>query len=333
MVQHTLLVKNVANTLLRVELAKLLGEQHKIVDVSFKKGKKGDIKYAKVVVESKANIATVTGLIDKKTVNGKELQVTAGKAPHERGSYVARLAELKRLEKFPSIWPAPTYRNVAKSNPLKNGSFPPAYVHGEKLSLQPSKTIKKRVPAPSNALYLSKIPAGVTKKQILEAFKSAKVRRSIKRSNHGFVIFKDEEARKKAQALAKDNKITIGDKTINVAEATKFANKTVEVPREVKPAPAVEKKPLSVNGRAKKLFAAYRKSVHNQKQRLVRKAAVKKLKEFQAAVAAGKAQARVVRKVKPKKAIAKPNPAVEKKLAAKKAKALKAKSGAAKKTS
>jgi hypothetical protein len=345
MVQHTLLVKNVANGLIRSELAKLLGEQHKIVTVSFRNqpGKKGGIKYALVVVESQADLATVTGLLDKKTVHGKELKVSAAKAPHEKGSYTARIARLKALEKFPSVWPAPTYKNVANSDPLKNLAFPPAFVHGEKLSIQLPKTIKKKVAAPSRALYLSKIPKTVNKKQILEAFKNAKVQHTIltknkKKLNYGFLLFKNAEERKKAQDAIKDQKITIGDSTIEVHEATKFAKKIVVEPvvkvEKVAAAPAAAKKDLSINGIAKKRFTAYRVNLHNRKERLARKAAIKKLKEHKQAVAQGKAQPRVVRKLAPKRAIVKPNPAVVKKAqkkAAKKTRLAKAKL-AAKKT-
>jgi len=324
MVQHTLLVKNVANTLLRVELAKLLGDQHKIVSVSFrnKPGKKGGIKYALVVVDSKADRATVTGLIDKKTVNGKELNVTAAKAPHEKGSYVSRVARLKSLEKFASVWPAPTYKNVANSDPLKNLAFPPAFVHGEKLSIQLPKTIKKKVKADSRALYLSKVPKSVNKKQILEAFKNAKIKHTIltknqKKLNYGFLLFKNAEERKKAQEAVKDQKITIGEHTIGVQEATKFATQTVVEPvvkvTKAAAAPSAEKKDLSVNGIAKKRFTAYRVNLHNRKQRQARLAAIKKLKEHKQAVSQGKAQPRVVRKLQPKKAIVKPNPEVIKK--------------------
>lgn len=309
MVQHTLLVKNVANTLLRAELAKILGEQHKIVSVSFKDntGNKGGIKYALVVVDSQADLATVSGLINKKTVNGKELQVSAAKAPHERGSHVNRVAKLKQIEKFSSVWPAPTYKNVANSDPLKNLAFPPTYIHGEKIRVQRPKTIKKKVSAPSTALYLSNLK-GVNKKQILEAFKNAKVRRAQLNKNFGFVLFKDAEERKKAQEAVKD-KITVGDKTISVAESKKFGRKTVEVPNPAPPAPKpAEKKELSVNAIAKKRFTSYRKSLQSQKNRLVRLAAIKKLQEHKLAVTQGKAQPRVVRKLKPKKTIVKPNP-------------------------
>jgi len=338
MVQHTFLVKNVANNLLRAELAKLLGEQHKIVSVSFRNrpGKKGGIKYALVVVESQADLATVAGLINKKTVNGKELNVSAAKAPHEKGSYINRVARLKKLEKFSSVWPAPNYKNVANSDPLKNLGFPTAFVHGERLSIQRPKTIKKKSPAASRALYLSKIPKSVTKKQILEAFKNAKIRHTIltknhKKLNYGFLLFKNAEERKKAQELAKDQKITIGDHTIGVQEATKFAKETVEVPIvkvEKAAAPSAEKKELSVNGIAKKRFTAYRVNLHNRKERLVRLAAIKKLKEHKLAVTQGKAQPRVVRKLRVKKPIAKPNPEALKraeKRAARKAQRAKAK--------
>lgn len=274
--------------------------------------KKGSIKYALVVVESKADLATVTGLVHKKSVNGKELDVSAAKAPHERGTYLNRVAGLKRLEKFRSVWPAPTYKKLASSDPLKNLAFPPSYIHGEKLSVKPSKTIKKRVAAPSNALLLSKIPAGVTKKQILEAFKGAKVRRTQLHKNYGFLIFKDAEARKKAQEAAKDNKINIGDKTVSVTESKKYARKTVEVPREVKAAKPAEKKELTANAIAKKRFAAYRRDLQSHQRRIVRLAAIKKLNEHKLAVSQGKAQPRVVRKLQPKKVIAKSNPAVEK---------------------
>lgn len=274
----------------------------------------------------------MTGLIDKKTVSGKELNVTAAKAPHEKGSFVNRVARLKKIEKLPNVWPAPTYKKVATSDPLKNQAFPTAFVHGHKLTVAPTKTIKKRVAVPSTALYLSKIPKGVTKKQILEAFKNAKVRRTLLKNNFGFLLFKDAEERKKAQEVAKDQKITVGDHTISVAESTKFSNKTVEVPKEVKPAkPAAEKKPLSVNGIASKLFTQYRKNLFNRKQRLIRIAAVNKIKEHKLAVASGKVQPRVVRKISPKKDIAKPNPKIEKTLkrrAVRKALVLKKKSGA-----
>jgi len=288
------------------------------VTVSFRNqpGKKGGIKYAIVVVDSKADLATVTGLIDKKTVNGKELHVTAGKAPHEKGSYVARVARLKQIEKFSSVWPAPTYRKLATRDPLKNLSFPPAHVHGQKLTIQPAKTIKKSVPTPSAALYISKIPKSVTKKQILEAFKNTKIRRTQFNKNYGFLLFKDPEARKKAQEVAKDNKLTIGGNTVEVHEAQKFAKKTVEVPNEkATPAakPSAEKKELSVNGIAKKRFTAYRQNLYNRKQRIARLAAIKKIKDHKLAVAQGKAQPRVVRKLKPKKTIAKPNPELLKK--------------------
>jgi RNA recognition motif-containing protein len=339
MVQHTLLVKNVANSLLRVELAKLLGDQHKIVTVSFRNqpGKKGGIKYALVVVESQADLATVSGLLDKKTVHGKELKVSAAKAPQEKGSYAARVARLKSLEKFPSVWPAPTYKNVANSDPLKNLAFPPAYVHGERLSIEPAKTIKKKVPAPSRALYLSKLPKTVNKKQILEAFKNVKIQHTIltknkKKLNYGFLLFKNAEERKKAQDAAKDGKITIGEHTIAVQEANKFAKQTVVEPvvkiTKAADAPAAAKKDLSVNGIAKKRFTAYRINLHNRKQRLARLAAIKKLKEHKQAVSQGKAQPRVVRKLQAKKTIVKPNPEVAKKAqkkAARKARHAKAK--------
>jgi hypothetical protein len=341
MVQHTLLVKNVASPLLRVELAKILGEQHKIVTVSFRNqpGKKGGIKYALVVVESQADIATVIGALDKKTVNGKEIKVAAAKAPHEKGSYVNRIARLKSLEKFSSVWPAPTYKKVANSDPLKNLAFPPAFVHGEKLTIQPAKTIKKKVKADSRALYLSKLPKSVNKKQILEAFKGAKIKHTIltknkKKLNYGFLLFKNAEERKKAQEAIKDQKITIGEHTIGVHEATKFSTNTVEEPNvkvtKVATAPSAQKKDLSVNGIAKKRFAAYRVNLHNRKKRLARLAAIKKRKEQKQAVSQGKAQPRVVRKIQPKKAIVKKElkPEVQKKnqkKAAKKAKKAKAK--------
>jgi hypothetical protein len=327
MVQHTLLIKNVASPLLRAELAKLLGDQHKIVSVSYKNqpGKKGGIKYALVIVDTRADLATVSGLIDKKSVNGKELSVTGAKLPHERGSYVSRIARLKQLEKFPSIWPAPTYRNVAKGNPLKNYAFPTAYVHGEKLALQPPKTIKKTVNAPSRALFLAKVPKTVAKKEVIAFFKNAKIEKAIfsknkKRLNSAFIVFKNAEERKKAQEAVKD-KIVVGDTTIAAQESTKFAKQTVEVLNEKlnKPVTA-EKKPLSINGIAKKKFAAYRLSVYNHKKRLQRLAAVKKIQAYKQAVAQGKAQPRVVRRIKPKKAIVKPNPELLKKAANKAAK-------------
>jgi hypothetical protein len=340
MVQHTFLVQNVANTLLRAELAKLLGEQHKIVSVSFRNqpGKKAGIKYAHVVVDSQADLATVTGLIDKKSVHGKELRVSPAKAAHEKGSQVARIERLKKLEKFSSVWPAPNFKHVANSDPLKNLAFPPAFVHGERLSIQRPKTIKKRTPAPSTALYLSKIPKTVTKKQILEAFKNAKIRHTIltknkKKLNYGFLLFKNADERKKAQESVKDQKITIGDHTIGVQEATKFSHaKTTEavVVAEKKAAPA-EKKQLSVNGIAKKRFTAYRVNVHNRKARLARIAAIKKIKEHKQAVAQGKAQPRVVRKLKVKNPIVKPNPEALKKAqkrAARKAQRVQAKKNA-----
>jgi hypothetical protein len=341
----SLLVKNVANPLLRAELAKILGEQHKIVNVSFRNqpGKKGGIKYALVVVDSQADLATVTGLIDKKTVSGKELHVTAAKAPQEKGSYAARVARLKKLEKFSSVWPAPTFKKIANSDPLKNLAFRPAFVHGEKLTVQPPKTIKKKSPAASRALYLSKIPKSVNKKQILEAFKNAKIRHTIltknkKKLNYGFLLFKNAEERKKAQEVAKDQKITIGEHTIGVHEATKFAKETTVVPVvkvEKAAPPAAAKKDLSVNGIAKKRFTAYRVNVHNRKQRLARIAAIKKIKEHKLAVAQGKAQPRVVRKLKPKKTIVKANPEAVKKAekrAARKAQRVKAKRNAKNKT-
>jgi len=343
MVQHSFLVKNVANTLLRTELAKLLGEQHKIVSVSFRNqpGKKGGIKYAHVVVDSQADLATVTGLINKKSVHGKELQVSAAKAAHEKGSNVARVAKLKKLEKFPSVWPAPKFKNVANSDPLKNLAFPPAFVHGERLSIQRPKTITKRTAAPSLALYLSKIPKTVSKKQILEAFKSAKIKQTIlsknkKKLNYGFLLFKNAEERKKAQAAVKDQKITVGEHTIGVHEATKFAHtKTTEavVVAEKKQAAPAEKKGLSVNGIAKKRFTAFRVNVHNRKARLARIAAIKKIKEHKQAVAQGKAQPRVVRKLKVKNPIVKVNPEAVKKAqkkAARKVKRVQAKRNAKK---
>jgi len=343
MVQHTLFVKNVADTHVQAELAKILGE-HKIVRVTLrnKPGKK-EIRHALVVVETKADVATLVGLLDKKTVSGKELAVSAAKAPNEKSSHLKRVEALKKLEKFPSVWPAPTYRKVATSDPLKNHCFPTAYVHGEKLTVPLPKTIKKKVPAPSRALYLSKIPKTVTRKQLVEAFKTAKVRHTIltknkKKLNYGFLLFKNEEERKKAQESAKDQKITIGEHTITVQEAKKFAKKTVEVPNEklnAKPAaPAGEKKELSVNKIAKNRFRAYRINLHNRKARLNRIAAIKKIKQHKQAVAQGKAQPRVVRKLKPKKTIVKPNPEVVKrneKRAARKAKRAQAKANAKKK--
>jgi len=277
------------------------------------------------------------GLADKKTVNGKELNVTAAKALHEKNSFVNRVAKLKNLEKFPSVWPAPKFKNVANSDPLKNQSFPTAFVHGEKLTIQPAKTIKKKVTIPSRALYLSKIPKTVSRKDIVAAFKTAKVQRTIlsknkKRLNNGFIIFKNEEERKKAQESAKDKKITIGEHTIAVLEARKFAKKTVEVPNEkaqAKPAAATgEKKELSVNRIAKNRFRAYRLNLHNRKTRLHRIAGIKKLQERKQAIAQGKAQPRVVRRIKVKNANVKPNPELVKKAekrAARKAKRAQAK--------
>jgi len=325
MVQHTLFVKNVVDTHLQAELAKILGEEHKIVRVTFrnKPGKKV-ISHALVVVETKADAATVIGLVDKKTVNGKELNVTAAKAPHEKSSFVNRVARLKKLEKFPSVWPAPTYKSVANSDPLKNQSFPTAFVHGEKLTVQPTKTIKKKVQVPSRALYLSKIPKSVKKKELVAAFKNAKVQHTVltknkKKLNYGFLLFKNEEERKKAQESVKDQKITIGEHTIGVLEAKKFGKKTVEVASEkaqAKPAAAAgEKKELSVNRIAKNRFRAYRINLHNRKERLHRIAGIKKLKERKQAIAQGKAQPRVVRKLKIKSAIVKPNPEVVKRVA------------------
>jgi len=187
----------------------------------------------------------------------------------------------------------------------------------------PQRQSKKKVPAPSRALYLSKIPKSVHKKEILEAFKNVKIQHTLfakkkkKKLNYGFIIFKNEELRKKAQEAVKDQKITIGEHTIAVQEATKFAKKTVEVPNEklhAKPAPAAtEKKELSVYKIAGKRFAAHRLNLHNRKQRLARLAAIKKIKERKQAVAKGKAQPRVVRKIKPKKTIVKPNPEALKK--------------------
>jgi len=343
MVQHTLFVKNV-DSQLQAELAKILGEQHKLVRVTFrnKPGTK-QIKHALVVVETKADAATVIGLVDKKTINGKELSASAAKAPHEKGSYINRVARLKNLEKFPSVWPAPTFKNVANSDPLKNQSFPTALVHGEKLTIQPAKTIKKKVPVPSRALYLSKIPKTLRKKEIVEAFKNAKVQNTIlsknkKKLNYGFILFKNEEERKKAQESVKDQKITIGEHTIGVQEAKKFAKKTVVVANEqavAKPAAADgEKKELSVNRIAKNRFRAYRINLHNRKERLTRIAAIKKLKERKQAIAQGKAQPRVVRKQKVKGAIVKQNPEVIKKAekrAARKVKRAQAKINKAKK--
>jgi len=319
MVQHTLIVKNVASPLLQVELQKVLGDKHKIVNVSFTKkaGKKGEIKHATVVVESKATLATLVGLVNNKAVHGKELAVTAAKKPHEKASFVARVAELKKLEKFSSVWPAPTYKKVANSDPLKNSGFPTAFVHGQRLTIEVPKTIKKKVAAPSRALYLSKVPKTVSKRQIMEAFKATRVQTAIfsknkKRLNYAFIIFKNADERKKAQEAVKD-KIVIGDNTIAVHEATKFAKQIVEVPNEKaqpKPAAAGEKKELSVNAIARKRFAAYRLNLHNRKQRLIRRAAVKKIKEHKTAVAQGKAQARVVRKLKAKSGLVKANPQV-----------------------
>jgi len=306
-----LFIKNVANTLLRVELQKILGEQHKIVTVYFRKQVKKGGRQAFVVVESKAALATVIDLVNKKTVNGKELEVTSAKKPEEKPSFIARVAALKKLEKFPSVWPAPTYKHVANSDPLKNKGFPSVFVHGEKLAIQPPKTIKKKVAVPSPALYLSKIPKTVNKKQIYEAFKDVKIRRAVlsknkKRLNYGFIIFKNADERKKAQEAVKD-KIVIGENTISVHEATKFAKQTVEVPNEkIKAAPAAPaKKELSVNGIAKKKFTAYRVNLHNRKARLARLVAIKKIKDHKQAVAQGKAQPRLVRQLKPK-ALVKP---------------------------
>jgi len=226
---------------------------------------------------------------------------------------------LKKLEKFASVWPAPTYKNVSNSDPLKNLGFPPAYVHGQRLTVQLPKTIKKKVAAPSRALYLSKIPKTVSKKELLEAFKNVKVRQTVlskhqKRLNYGFIIFKNADERKKAQESVKD-KIVIGENTIAVHEATKFAKEVVEVQNDkIKATPdAPATKELSVNSIAKNRFTAFRVNLHNRKARLARLAAVKKIKEHKQAVAQGKAQPRVVRKLKPKKTIVKPKPEVVKK--------------------
>jgi len=122
---------------------------------------------------------------------------------------------------------------------------------------------------------------------------------------------------KKAQDVAKDGKITIGEHTVAVQEANKFAKQTVVEPvvkiTKAAAAPAAAKKDLSVNGIAKKRFTAYRVNLHNRKQRQTRLAAIKKLKEHKQAVTQGKAQPRVIRKLAAKKAIVKPNPEVAKK--------------------
>jgi len=159
-----------------------------------------------------------------------------------------------------------------------------------------------------------------------------------KKLNYGFILFKNEEERKKAQESVKDQKITIGEHTIGVQEAKKFAKKTVVVANEqavAKPAAADgEKKELSVNRIAKNRFRAYRINLHNRKERLTRIAAIKKLKERKQAIAQGKAQPRVVRKQKVKGAIVKQNPEVIKKAekrAARKVKRAQAKINKAKK--
>jgi len=318
MVQHTLIVKNVASPLIRLELQKVLGDKHKIVNVSlkYKAGKKGEIKQAIVVVESNATLATLVGLTNNKAVNGKELAVVAAKKPHEKASFIAKVAKLKELEKFRSVWPAPTYKSIANSDPLKNAGFPTAYVHGQKLKIEVPKTILKKVPVPSKALFLSKFPRSV-KKQVMEAFKDVKVRKTIYRKEkkklaRAYIIFKSAKERKKAQEIVKD-KIVIGDITIPVQESTKFAIKTVEVPNEKaqpKPAASGEKKELSINGIAKKRFIAYRLNLHNRKQRIHRRAAVKKIQDHKTAVAQGRAEARVVRKLKVKRGVVKANPHV-----------------------
>jgi hypothetical protein len=329
MVQHTLLLKNVAKPLLQVELAKILGDDNKIVSVSLrnKSGKKGVIQYALVVVESKSNdIQKVISLIDKKPVNGKELKVTAAKKPLERTSYVNRVARLKAVEKFTNVWPAPNYKNISQSNPLKNHNFPTVFIQGKKLAIEQPKTIKKKVPAPSRALYLSKFPKTVTRKQLLEVFKEPKVRHTLltknkKKLSHGFLIYKTADDRKKAEESLKENKVVIGDSTIQVHPARKFAYQISQVSNEkakAKTLKAKDPKELTVNQIARRKFRAYRINLQNHKRRLVRQAAQKKINEHKLAVAQGKAKPKAVRKLKPKKAITK-KPAKTPKKADKKA--------------
>jgi RNA recognition motif-containing protein len=240
MVQHTLVVKNIANTEIKADLAKELGDANKIVNISFKNKKpnKKDKKYALLTVKSAEKDAKqLVSLLDKKTVGGKELKVTVAKAPHERSHYLARVARLKKIEQYSSVWPARTYKNVSGKDPLTNYEFRIPPKTGLPLRIKPRPTIAKKKIVPSKALYLSVVPKTVSRKQVVEALKEHGAVKGTfghkgKKTSYGFVFFKTPEARAKAQAALKAQKgLKIGEHTIQAKYANKYGIRTVHVPR------------------------------------------------------------------------------------------------------
>jgi len=240
MVQHTLVVKNVANTEIKADLAKQLGDANKIVNISFKNKRpnKKEKKYALVVVKTQEKDANkVVSLLDKKSVGGKEVNVTVAKAPEQRAAHLARVARLKKFEQFSTAWPARKYTNVSSKNPSTNFGLRLGPKANRPQGVKPRKTIEKKKIVPSRALHLSNVPTTVTKKQVLEALKThgatkGKFSHNGKKTSYGFVFFKNADARAKAQTALKAAKgLKIGDHTLRVQHANKYGVQTVHEPK------------------------------------------------------------------------------------------------------
>jgi len=253
MVQHTLVVRNLTNAGVKSQLAKELGDANKITNISFKnKNPTKKIKYALVTVESEnKETKDLVSLLDKKNVDGKELKVTVAKAPHERASHLARVARLKKFEKFSTTWPPRKYHNIANQDPATNTAFRLPAKNGRPTRVSkvlPAKKIQKNKSVKSRALHLTKVPTTVTKKQILESLKEhgatkGRFSHQGKKTSSGLVFFKTAEARAKAlEALKKAQGLKIGEHTIGARTAHKTSNQTSFEKRQRKPAAAAPAK-------------------------------------------------------------------------------------------
>jgi len=188
----------------------------------------------------------VVALLNKKNVGGHELKVTVAKAPHERTSYIERIARLKKIEKFSSAWPPSRYLHIAQKDASSNTGFRLPHKRGRAVVVKPSKTIAKKKAVKSTALYLSNVPKTVPKKDILAALKAhgvtkGKFGQNGKRTSYGFAFFKTAEDRAKAHAALKEKGLQLGEHKVGVKSSSKYSHQIVHEKRPKKAA----KKPVA----------------------------------------------------------------------------------------